>query len=94
MDFIPVRDFRIRPASVWRRLRKNGKAVVTSNGKPVALLTDMEGRDLEEELKTQAYARGWAAVTAMRRQAKARGLDKMTMEEIDEEIAAARRERR
>jgi prevent-host-death family protein len=94
MQFVPVRDLRIRPGAVWRTVKKERRVLVTSNGKPLALLTDMEGRDLEQELRAQSIAEGMVALSQMRRIARERGLDRMSMEEIDREIARTRRSAR
>jgi len=91
MQFVPVRDLRIRPGSVWRVVKKERRVLVTSNGKPLALLTDMEGRDLEQELRAQSLAEGIVALSQIRRIARERGLDRMSMAEIDEVIARTRR---
>jgi prevent-host-death family protein len=91
MQFVPVRDLRIRPGAVWRTVKKDRRVLVTSNGKPLALLTDMEGRDLEQELRAQSIAEGMVALSQMRRIARERGMDRMSMEDIDREISRTRR---
>jgi antitoxin (DNA-binding transcriptional repressor) of toxin-antitoxin stability system len=93
MEFVAVRDFRIRPGLVWKRLKKSRNLVITSQGKPIAMLRNIEGRDIEEELKIEAQARAIAAVSQMRQVAAQKGLSTMAMEEIDREIAAARKAR-
>jgi antitoxin (DNA-binding transcriptional repressor) of toxin-antitoxin stability system len=39
MRFVTVRDFRLRHGSVWRNLEKQEDVVITSKGKPIAILT-------------------------------------------------------
>jgi len=79
---------------VWRRLSTEKDMVVTSRGRPVALLTAISEDDFEESLAALRRARAMAAVHAMQMRSEELGLDKMTMDEIDAEVAAYRRERR
>jgi hypothetical protein len=92
MEFIAARDFRVRPGEVWKRLKKTGNLLVTSNGKPIAIMRNIEGHDIAEELKIEACARGINAVSTMRARACRKGLVSLSMEEIDKEITAARKE--
>ncbi|MCK4626074.1 MAG: type II toxin-antitoxin system prevent-host-death family antitoxin [Phycisphaerae bacterium] len=91
MKFIPSRDLRIRPGQVWKQLRKEGELIVTSNGKPVALMVPVDD-DFEESLHILRGIRAKAALRKLQEQAAAKGLDKTTMEEIDEVIRKSREE--
>ena len=42
MEFITVRDLRIHSAETWEKLREQGKLILTNNGKPIAILSDVE----------------------------------------------------
>lgn len=92
MDFIAVRDLRVRPGEVWRRLRQERELILTSSGRPFALLVSAE-EDVEETLAAVRQARAQIAVSKMRQSATARGLDTPTDDEIRAEIQASRRER-
>ena len=39
MKFITVRDLRGRPTEVWTKLSRDKELVLTSNGKPIAILS-------------------------------------------------------
>jgi hypothetical protein len=91
MEFVAARDFRIRPGQVWKRLRKSGNLLITSNGKPIAMLRDIKGHDIEEELRIQARAKGLSAVSRIRAHALRKGLNTLSGGEIDKEIALARK---
>jgi hypothetical protein len=91
MEFIAARDFRVRPGAVWKKLKKSGSLFITSRGKPVALLRDVEGQDLVEEMKREAMIRGMTAVSQLRAQALRTGISAMREEEIEAEIAFARK---
>lgn len=94
MDFVTVREFRTQPAKVWKKLEAGKDIVVTRNGKPFALLTHTESDRVEENLRSIRAARLAAALREAQRIAKLKGLDRMTLEEINAEIAAARAARR
>lgn len=94
MDFVTIRDLRVDAGKVWEKLETERELVVTRNGKPFALLTTTRPNTVEQDLKTLRQARAQAAVAAMQRRAAKLGLDKMTLAEINAEIAATRRERR
>ena len=94
MEFVSVRDLRIQPGEVWKRLAEAGELVVTSNGKPIALLSGITSTTLEPTLFALRRARAQLAVSRVRASAHARGLDRLTPREIDAEIAAVRRLRK
>lgn len=94
MDFVTLREFRTRPGEIWEKLTKEHELVVTRNGKPFALLTETSPTSLDEDLARLRRARFGRAVNAIREQAKARGLDQLSPEEIDALIRDAREARR
>ena len=65
---------------------------ITNNGKPRALMIDVDEDNFDETLKAVRQARAIMAFAKMRRKASEEGY--MTPEEIDAEIAAARREKK
>ena len=50
MRFVTVRELRGQSAAVWKALAEERDLVVTSNGKPIALLSATSGEFLEESL--------------------------------------------
>ncbi len=93
MDFITVREFRTEPGKVWEKLETERELVVTKNGKPFALLTATQPNTLEEDLRSLRQTRLTRIIVEMQSRSAERGLDKMTVAEIDAEIAASRAER-
>ena len=67
--------------------------VVTSNGKPIAVLSATTASTLEASLAALRQARAQLAVAAMQRRARETGADRLTFEEVDVEIDAVRRSR-
>jgi len=94
MEFVSVRDLRIQPGQVWKRLSETGELIITSNGKPIALLSGVTDETLEQMLTALRRAQAQVAVSQLRAAAQARGAGKMTMAEIDAEIKLARRSRK
>ena len=93
MRFVSVRDLRGKSAEVWKELAEEREMVVTSNGRPVAILASVNESNLEESLSAFRQTRAVDAVAAMQRASVAGGADKLTADEIEAEIAAVRRER-
>ncbi|MDI6844444.1 MAG: type II toxin-antitoxin system prevent-host-death family antitoxin [Anaerosomatales bacterium] len=93
MKFISVRDLRAKSADIWRELQDEREMVITSNGRPVAILAAVSESNLEESLAAFRRARAIDAVATMQRRSVARGTDALSAEEIDAEIAAVRKAR-
>lgn len=94
MKFVTVRDLRANSARVWKELQQEGELVVTSNGRPVAIVTPTDERQLEQSLRDLRQARALRAVRQMQTAARDAGKDRLGLKEIDAEIAAVRRARR
>ncbi|CAN5802078.1 hypothetical protein BH20VER1_BH20VER1_22410 [soil metagenome] len=94
MRIIPSRDLVASPAKVWKLLQTEGSVVITKDGKPRGILLPTSDVTLIEDLQDQIRARARRAVSEVRRQAARRGTDKLSSEEIDAEISAARKNRR
>ncbi len=93
MRFISVRDLRSKSAQVWGQLAEEKELVVTSNGKPIAILSAVQEGRLEETLSSIRRARAMAAVDAMQQRALRMGLNTMTLEDINAVIEEVRKER-
>lgn len=94
MKFISVRDLRGKSAEVWKDLPAEREMVVTSNGRPIAILSAVNESNLEESLSAIRQARAAEAVMRLQRRSVERGTDSITMEEIDTEIKAVRGKRK
>lgn len=93
MEFITLSDLRLRAAEVQRKLREQKELILTANGRPIAVIASVEGAQAQEILHAVRQARAQMALSRLRKAAAQKGLDKMTEEEIEAEIAAARQER-
>ena len=90
MNFYTVRDLRTTPKKIWENLSEDGEVVITNNGKPTAILFDIADGSFEETLKAVRQAKAMIAFNSMQAKVADRGY--MSDEEIEAEIAAARRE--
>ncbi len=93
MKFVSSREIRVNPRPVFEAAEEGDEVVITSRGKPVALLLGISGEDLDETVRLVRRARAQAAVSRMRKAAAREGSESMSREEIEEEISAARSER-
>ena len=93
MQFITVRDLRRRPGQVWTKLIRERKVILTSNGKPIAILSAVSEENLERTLTALRQARAIGAVERMQSTSIAMGNDRLTTKEIGAEIATVREAR-
>ena len=94
MEFVSMREFTASPKETQKKLTVNGELVVTNNGTPTMLVIDIANRNF---LKLIDYLRRQEALDILNdiQIASVRnGTDNISMEEIDEEIAAYRREKK
>lgn len=94
MDFVTVRELRAESGKVWDRVAAGEEIVLTRNGKPFAVVVPTEPSALEETLRVLRLRRFGESVDALSKQARENGLETMTDDEIDAEIAAVRKARR
>ncbi len=94
MNFISVRDLRNHSAAVWDTLAEEQDLVITSNGKPIAVLSATTGATLEPSLAALRQARAQLAVTSMQQRVREAGADSLSLDDVNAEIGAARRSRR
>ena len=92
MNFYSIRDLRSETKSICENIRSKGEAVITNNGKPTLLMLDISEDNFEEIVRAVRQARAMIAFNSMRSVAAANGY--MSETEIEEEIEAARAERR
>jgi antitoxin (DNA-binding transcriptional repressor) of toxin-antitoxin stability system len=93
MKFISVRDLRGKSAQVWKELPQEREMIITSNGRPIAIISAISDSNLEESLSAFRQARAVEAVASLQRRSVEMGNDKITMDEIDAEIKAVRKKR-
>jgi len=93
MKFLSVRDLRGKSAKIWKELPEEREMVITSNGRPIAILAAVNEANLEESLSAFRTARAVEAVASLQRRSVEQGADRITLDEIDAEIKAVRSQR-
>ncbi len=92
MKFYTAKDLRTDTKNIWNDLSIGDEVVITNNGRPSALILDVSDDNLEETLKAIRQLRVLNALSNAQQNSVRKGLDKMTEEEIEAEIATAREE--
>lgn len=93
MKFLSVRDLRGKSAQVWKKLPEEREMIITSNGRPIAILSAVSESNVEESLSAFRQARAVEAVASLQRRSVEQETDRITMDEIDSEIKAVRKKR-
>jgi antitoxin (DNA-binding transcriptional repressor) of toxin-antitoxin stability system len=93
MRFISVRDLNTKPKEIWGKI-KNDEVVITSNGKPIAVLSGVTEENLEKTVRAIRRSRALIALEEMQKKSIELGLDKLTDSQIESEIQAVRKSRR
>lgn len=93
MKIVTIRDFRTRPRQVRETLKREREAMLTVNGRPVAVMIPVDAASLEETVETLRRARALEAVRAVRSDAQRRGKGRTTAKQIDDIIAKTRKAR-
>ncbi len=94
MRFITIRDLRSKSAQIQRQLPKEKEMVLTSNGKPIAILSATSGDALEKSLAMARRIRAESAVASMQKRSMEIGGNRFSLAEINAEIAAVRKRRK
>jgi PHD/YefM family antitoxin component YafN of YafNO toxin-antitoxin module len=93
MKTVTIRDFRTRPKQVREALKHEREAVLTANGRPVAVMIPVDAATVDETLETLRRARALEALRAIRQESRKRGLARMSIRDIDAIIAKTRKSR-
>ena len=94
MNFVSFRELRTSTGKINDMLADNGKIVVTSNGKPKAIMLQVNDNNFEETLALINQIKLTRAISNIRATARRNGASEMTLDEINAEIQAARKEKR
>lgn len=94
MKFVTVREFRANTAAMRKELENEQQLVLTSNGRPFAMVTPVKPDTVMEESLAVTRARARLALDRAAMKARKDGRDAMTMDAIDAIIADVRKKRR
>ena len=94
MRFISVRELRSKSSEVWRRLSEEQDLVITSNGKPIAIVSATDEDHFEQTLRERRQARVLCAVKELQERSVEQGLERLSPEDINAEVRGVRKGRR
>ncbi|MCK5723434.1 MAG: type II toxin-antitoxin system Phd/YefM family antitoxin, partial [Gammaproteobacteria bacterium] len=57
MKFLSVRDLKTKSSQIWQELPDQKEMVITSNGRPIAILSSTNENNLEQVLSAFRHAR-------------------------------------
>jgi antitoxin (DNA-binding transcriptional repressor) of toxin-antitoxin stability system len=93
MRFISVRELNTKPKEIWSKIKEE-EVVITSNGKPIALLSGITEETLEKTVRSIRRSRALIALEEMQKKSIDLGFDKWTDSQIDYAIKAVRKSRK
>jgi len=94
MKFLSVRDLKTKSSKIWKDLPEQKEMVVTSNGRPIALLSSINENNLEQVLTAFRRARATNALASIQYDSIQKGTDMISMDEINAEIGVIRSKRK
>ena len=95
MQFVPYRTLRNEPSALRKKLESEGDLIVTVGGKPFALMVNLtDSEDVQDILLLVSRLKAQMAVRSIRSQARKKGLDKMTLRDVNAIIKKTRTERK
>jgi len=94
MKFLSVRDLKTKSSQVWKDLPEQKEMVVTSNGRPIALLSSINENNLEQVLTAFRRARATNALASIQYDSIQKGTDMISIDEINAEIEVIRSKRK
>jgi hypothetical protein len=92
--WIASREFSASPGRALAAVGRAGRVLVTSNGKPKAIMIPTSEGTFASDLELLDRVDLARAIGAIRREAVIKGTDSLTMKEIDAEVAAVRAARK
>lgn len=92
MEFVSIQELSESPKAAFDKLAADGKAVITNNGQPQAILVKVDAAGFESTLSMLQKLEFMQNLTEMRRASRHKGNSSLTLDEINAEIAAARAE--
>jgi len=94
MKFLSVRDLKTKSSQVWKELSDQKDMVITSNGRPIAILSSITENNLDQVLSAFRQARAMQAVTSIQYESIRKGTDKISVDGINDEIKSVRSKRK
>jgi len=94
MKFVSTEELGLAPKTIWQTTDSDQEIVITTNGRPVAILTGVDETTFEQEIEAIRRARALRALDLIHKESVERGTHLLSEEEIQAEIDAVRKENR
>ncbi len=94
MSTISVSDLKKQSPKEWLKSAGKDDVVITSKGQPVAVLLQIQATSVESTRALVRSVRALQAQSALQQAAVTSGASKLSMSDVDAEIAATRRRAR
>ena len=91
MEFMTIRELSKSPGNALTKLSKDGKAILTNNGKPQALIFKIDGEKFEQTLSLLQKLEYMQNLADMRLCSLQNGNGDMSLDDINAEISSARK---
>ena len=91
MKMITVRELKSKPGSAWLKTAARDDLVLTNNGKPVAIISPANEKNIEERLRQLSRLRATEAVERIQRRSLELGKDKTPSAVINKVIKKVRK---
>ena len=88
MKFVSVRELASAPKETWEKLRQDSEIAITNNGRPTAILVNIDDAGFEETLNSIRQVESMRLLNSIWQEAAERG--PLTEAEIEAEIQTAR----
>lgn len=93
MRFVTARDLRNYSSKLWDELSRERELIITVNGHPVAVITEVTEDNLEETLRAVRRAKAQLALSEIQKASVRGGKAKTSAAEVEREIKLSRRSR-
>jgi len=94
MQFVSMREFTASPKKTQAKLMTNGELIVTNNGNPSMLVIDITNRDFMRAIDYLRRQEALDILHDVQMDSVRKGTDSMSLDDINAEIAAFRKENR
>ena len=93
MEFVPIRDLCASPKRITQLLKKESRLVITTKGRPTAIMLDVDPATFEETLIDLRSLAAKRALRELQETSVASGTSGMSLDEINDIIAVTRKQR-
>jgi len=90
MKFVTIKGLAASPADIWKQLPSEREMIVTSSGKPIALITPINDEMFDDTVTAVRRARALISMKRMQEISASLGNNKMTLEKINAVIKEVR----